>query len=389
MPVEEEDEETERKVGTVVSLSFVSFVSSWFIPMSDTLNIGIIGAGGIAQKLHLPDIAQTPGLRVVALSGRKEPRLRSLAERFDVPRFTTDPHTILSDDSIDAVVVATPHPLHVSAGLEALRAGKHVLMQKPLCGEMAEADAFARAVAASDRTVLCLPHFGDAAYRAREMVREGAIGTVSGAYCRASHGGPEVYYAEVRDGFGETGTDLWFFDASQASVGALFDMGVYAVAQLVALVGRVVRVFGRATTIAKPTALEDTATLLLELENGALGTAETGWCDPARTGGWRVHGTTGKLQSPGEGGAALTRWEPGSYTREDIPPIPHTVAVDGAGPGGMHAHWRDCIRAGRQPPLSHAWAARHVTEILLAGLESSRTGQAIEIRSSPEPEGSQ
>jgi predicted dehydrogenase len=351
----------------------------------ETLNVGIIGAGGIAQKLHLPDIARTPGLQVTAIQGRKEHRLRSLAERFDVPRITTDPQALFSDDSIGGVIIATPHPQHVAAGLEALRAGKHVFMQKPLCGDMAEADAFAAAVEGSDRTVFCLPHFGDAAYRTRQLVHEGAIGTISGTYCRASHGGPEVYYAEVRDGFGETDADLWFFDANRASVGALFDMGVYAVAQLVAMVGRVVRVFGRATTIAKPTTLEDTATLLLEFENRALGTAETGWCDPARTGGFRVHGTTGKLQSPGEAGAALIRWEPGSYTREDIPPVPHAVDVTGASPGGMHAHWLACIREGTHPPLSHAWAARHVTEILLAGLESSRTGRAIDIRSSPEP----
>src|SRR5438309_388107 len=321
----------------------------------EVLNVGIIGAGGIAQKLHLPEIARTPGLRVTCLAGRKEHRLRSLAERFDVPHTTTDYRALLADDRIEGVIIATPHPLHVRWGLKALKAGKHILMQKPLCGDMAEADAFAEAVAASDRTVLCLPHFGDATYRAREMVRASAIGTISGAYCRASHGGPEVYYAEVRDGFGETAGDLWFFDANQASVGALFDMGVYAVAQLVAVVGQVVRVFGRATTIAKPTILEDTATLLLEFENGALGTAETGWCDPARTGGLRVHGTTGKLESPGAGGAALTRWEPGSYTREDIPPVPHAVDVAGAGKGGMHAHWLECIRAGIQSPLEHVW----------------------------------
>src|SRR5205807_6479067 len=155
-------------------------------------------------------------------------------------------------------------------------------------------DRFVEAVEGTDRTVLVMPHFAPAIYRTRQMVHEGAIGKPSGANCRTSHGGPEVYYAEVRDGFGETGEDLWFFDAQQASVGALFDMGVYAVAQLVAIVGRVVRVFGRATTIATPTTLEDTATLLLEFQNGALGTAETGWCDPARTGGLRVHGTTGK-----------------------------------------------------------------------------------------------
>src|SRR4051794_5410439 len=108
----------------------------------DTMNVGIIGAGGIAQKLHLPDIARTPGLRVTCLAGRKEHRLRSLAERFDVPRITTDFEALLADDSIQGVVIATPHPLHVRYGLEALKAGKHVFMQKPLCGDMDEANAF-------------------------------------------------------------------------------------------------------------------------------------------------------------------------------------------------------------------------------------------------------
>src|SRR5439155_1144486 len=54
------------------------------------LNVGIIGAGGIAQKLHLPQLAEMPEVEVVSLSGRKEHRLRSLAERFNVPRWTTD-----------------------------------------------------------------------------------------------------------------------------------------------------------------------------------------------------------------------------------------------------------------------------------------------------------
>src|SRR5205814_2729027 len=98
----------------------------------DTLNVGIIGAGGIAQKLHLPDIARSPGLKVTCLAGRKELRLRSLAERFDVPRITTDHQALLADESIQGVIIALPHPLHVPVGLEALRAGKHILMQKPL-----------------------------------------------------------------------------------------------------------------------------------------------------------------------------------------------------------------------------------------------------------------
>lgn len=347
-------------------------------------NVGIIGAGGIAQKLHLPQLAQLPGVRVTWLQGRKEHRLRSLAERFDVPRWTTEAGELLADDDLDGIIIATPHPLHVPQGLEALAAGKHLLMQKPLCGDMEEANAFVAAVEKSDRTVLVLPHFAPEIYRSRELIQEGAIGKPSGAHARTSHGGPEVYYAEVRDGFGETDSDLWFFDARRASVGALFDMGVYGVANLVAALGSVVRVMGRAVTLDKPTELEDTATLLLEFENGALGTAETSWCDPARTWVFRAHGTAGKLTMPGENGATLTHWTPGSYTREDIPPVPNPVDASPASRGNVHEHWLTCVRESRQPPLSHAHAARHVTEILLAGLESSRTGRMVEIHSRAE-----
>jgi len=317
------------------------------------VDVGIIGAGGIAQKLHLPQIAAMPEMRVRALSGRRESRLRLLAERFDVPRWTTDHRELLADDRLEGIIVALPHPLHVPVGLEVLAAGRHLLMQKPLCGEMAEANRFAAAVAQSDRTVLVMPHFAPEIYRTRELLRDGVIGKPSGAHCRTSHGGPEVYYAEVRDGFGEAGEDLWFFDARRASVGALFDMGVYAVAALVAVLGTVKSVSGLAATLDKPTTLEDAASLLLQFECGALATAETSWCDPARTWQFRVHGTAGKITIPGQEGAAMTRWEPGSYTREDIPPVPHAVDAAPSGRGNVHEQRAQV----HQPPLrcaSHA-----------------------------------
>src|SRR3712207_6186189 len=103
------------------------------------MNVGIIGAGGIAQKLHLPQISQIPDLKVTHLSGRKESRLRTLADRFEVPTWSTDHHALLADDNLEGIIVALPHPLHVPVGLEVLAAGKHLLMQKPLCGDMEEA----------------------------------------------------------------------------------------------------------------------------------------------------------------------------------------------------------------------------------------------------------
>lgn len=351
----------------------------------EKLRVGIIGAGGIAAKMHLPELAaEADRCEVVLLSGRRESRLRLLSEKFNVPRYSTDYAAVISDPGVDAVCIATPHPHHVEWGLEALRAGKHVFMQKPLAGDLGEADAFVKAAAASDRTVLCLPHFSAPVWSIRGLIDEGKLGKVSSARARTSHGGPEVYYREILAIFGEEASDdLWFFDSKRAGVGALFDMGVYAVAQLVALLGSARRVTAFTATVDKATDLEDTATLILQMANGALATAETGWCDPGRTWSLSINGTRAKVEAPQHGGENARVFSPTALDRDNAPidSVPLELTQQ---PGSSHKHFIDCIEKGTQPPLSHAAAARHVTEILLAALESAKSGKAVEVRSSAE-----
>src|SRR5690349_17491821 len=98
--------------------------------MPGKFRIGIIGAGGIAAKLHLPEVAEEAGrAQVTLISGRKESRLRTLADKWGVPGITQSYDDVIADDKIDGVIVATPHPSHVEWGVKALRAGKHVYMQ--------------------------------------------------------------------------------------------------------------------------------------------------------------------------------------------------------------------------------------------------------------------
>lgn len=349
------------------------------------IRLGIIGAGGIAAKMHLPELAaEGDRCEVVLLAGRRESRLRTLCDQFDVPHYTSDYSAVLSDPRIDAVCIATPHPLHVEWGVKALEAGKHVFMQKPLSDRMDEADMMVKAVEKSDRIFLCLPHFSAEIWTIRKMIREGRLGKIATARARASHGGPEVYYREILQIFGEPPTDdLWFFDSKRAGVGALFDMGVYAVARLVALLGSAKKVSALTATVEKPTDLEDTATIILEMENGALATAETSWCDPGRTWALSVHGTTAKIEAPLYGGVEAKIFSPTALDRDNAP-IRAEDLVMTESPGTAHHHFLNCIEQNKQPPLSHVWAARHVTEILLAALKSAATGESVEIESEAE-----
>ncbi len=346
------------------------------------LRVGVIGAGGIASKLHLPEMATVEDAEVVVLSGRKESRLKTLCEKFDVPRWSQSYEEVIADPDVDAVIVALPHPLHVKYGLMALDAGKHVHMQKPLSTSLDEAEQFVQAAEQSDRTVLALPFVARPhVHAARKLIADGKLGQIASAHARFSHGGPEVYYATIQQILAEeTENELWFFDADKADVGALFDMGVYAIATLVTILGSVTDVTCRMSTVAKPTTLEDTASLILEFENGILGTAETGWCDGARTYGFSIHGTEGKVVNPSLT-SQLVHYRPTSTIDEDAP-LSETLVDTSAWPNvHSHQHWVDCIRAGAQPPLANASTARHITEVMLRGLESSRERRTIEVRS--------
>ncbi len=345
------------------------------------LNVGILGAGGIAALSHLPEIAAVDGMTVRHICGRKEERLRLLSERFDVPRYSTAWGDLLADRALDAVIVALPHPLHAEAGAAVLERGLHLFMQKPLCTTIEEANLLVKLSEAQPKQVIyCRPSFDGAVYEMRRQLAAGAIGAVSGALARNSHGGPEIYYAEVADSFEEARAekDLWFYDADTAGGGALIDMGVYAIANLVALLGKVDYVTARLKTLAKPTSLEDTATLILEFANGALATAETGWCDPARSSYLRLHGTAGKLVRRGD---IIDYIRPSSYEREWAAPL-----VDEIEPTpvlNQHEEWLRCIKRGEQPIISNLWTARHITEIMLAAVRSNEAGARVAVHSEP------
>jgi predicted dehydrogenase len=100
--------------------------------MKDPVRIGVVGAGAIAQIAHLPVLAKMRGAQLVALCDNDRPKARALADRFGVADVFTDIEDLLEDDSLDAVVIATPNHLHEPHTLAALASGKHVLCERPL-----------------------------------------------------------------------------------------------------------------------------------------------------------------------------------------------------------------------------------------------------------------
>lgn len=116
---------------------------------SEELRLGVIGAGRIAQVAHLPAAVKADRIRLTAICDPSPTLTDALARSYGIAGFT-DAEELLAQE-IDAVIVAAPDRLHRSLADQALRAGKHVLVEKPLAGTSADAEALAQTAAATGR----------------------------------------------------------------------------------------------------------------------------------------------------------------------------------------------------------------------------------------------
>ncbi|MGO1074947.1 Gfo/Idh/MocA family protein [Inquilinus sp. CA228] len=116
--------------------------------MARILNVGVVGCGEAAQLLHLPTLRELPDLfKVSALSDPSPMVLDGVAGRTPGAVSYTTPDDLLRDPAVDVVLIASPHVFHAQMVLMAMQAGKHILVEKPMCLTVAEADALVEAEA--------------------------------------------------------------------------------------------------------------------------------------------------------------------------------------------------------------------------------------------------
>ena len=104
------------------------------------IGIAVIGAGAFGQK-HMDAIAQIDDAEVITIMGRREEQIRGIAEQFGIANYTTDFDEAINTPGVDAVIIASPTQLHAQQGIVAMRAGKHVMIEIPMCDSVADAEA--------------------------------------------------------------------------------------------------------------------------------------------------------------------------------------------------------------------------------------------------------
>jgi len=143
------------------------------------LKVGVIGAGHIVQHRHLPVFKKIHDVEVSAICDKEESTARDVAKRFGIRRYYTSLSKMMEEE-LDIVDICTPPQTHVPLAVEAMEAGSHVLVEKPLAMNTRQVDEMYR-VSKKEHVKLCVLHqniFNSAFQKARHMYDKGVIGTL-------------------------------------------------------------------------------------------------------------------------------------------------------------------------------------------------------------------
>jgi predicted dehydrogenase len=204
------------------------------------IHVGIIGTGIIARA-HAQEYAKIPGVTVVAACDLQRPKLEKFCEQFKVANKYENFREMLKRDDLDAVDVCLHNNLHAPVSIEVMRSNKHCYCEKPMAGSYADAAAM---LAVSEETgkhlhIQLSKLYTADTHAARKIIAAGLLGEIYHArsYGYRRRGRPFV------DGYAEKEFNSGYW----ASGGALYDMGVYHISQLLFIMGlpRVERVSGQ------------------------------------------------------------------------------------------------------------------------------------------------
>lgn len=339
--------------------------------MSDKrpVRVAVIGAGLIAQRAHLPSYVAAPEAELSAIVSGRRATAEAAAARFGSPRVLDSWQQAIADPGIDAVDICTPNALHAEIAIAAARAGKHVLVEKPMATSLAEADAMV-AAAREAGVLLAVAHnlrFVPIYMTMQRLIAAGAIGRVFSARGSFMHAGPDEFWGATSD---------WFWQEGQAGGGSLLDMGIHMIDLLRWMVGRpVLEVTAMTARVLKPTFADDNAMVIMRCEGDILASVQSSWsARPVPDRQIAIHGELGNLMMGRSADEPLVlNLQDGAGARKELPLIPAANLL-----GDPFVNFVRAIR-GEAEPLVPGEEGRTSLAIALGAYESARTGCVVRL----------
>ncbi len=356
--------------------------------MNTPLRFALAGCGSIAPT-HARALAALPDAALVACADVVPERAEAFAAEFGLRAVAWQ--DILTDPAIDAVTICVPSGLHAALGVSALRASKHVILEKPMDVSLAACDALIAAQRETGRTlaVVSQHRFDRASQIVRQALEEGLLGELILADARIPWYRTQEYY----DSGDWRGT--WAMDGG----GCLMNQGVHTVDLLRWFAGPVTSLYAQARTAAHVRLeVEDTITATLTFASGAVGTLMASTAAfpgfPARLALLGTRGSAviegdalqtlaiqGREPLVGEAAIAHAVQVATGGTRAATTLAPPELGAGGAWGDAHRAQLADflrCCRAG-DAPLVDGTQGRQAVEVVLAAYESARTGRPYDL----------
>ncbi|NJN95944.1 MAG: Gfo/Idh/MocA family oxidoreductase [Anaerolineales bacterium] len=229
----------------------------------DKIRCGVIGLGWFGEH-HVDALQQLPMAEVTAVCTRRPDRVKEVAEKYQVPKTYTSYHDLLADPDIDLVTVVTHVSDHVQPTVDALRAGKHVFLEKPMANTEAECDQIIAAVDKTDKCFMVghICRFDTAYALAKEEIEAGNIGQILTMHARRNLAG-------------------WITESHLQKISALFGDGVHDLDLMLWYSGaKPVSVYAQTMNTRPHLPNPDLGWAMFRLDSGAIAVIENVWCLP-------------------------------------------------------------------------------------------------------------
>ncbi|WP_121614431.1 Gfo/Idh/MocA family protein [Mesobacillus foraminis] len=337
-----------------------------------TLKVGVIGCGSIAQHRHLPEYDFNQHVELIAVCDINEQRATKVAEKYGVKAYTSYKE-LLESGEVEAVSVCTPNYLHAPISIAALKAGIHVLCEKPMATSTEEAEEMIKVAEESGKKLMIAHNqrFVKSHQKARKLIENGDIGKIYSFRTSFGHGGPEGWSVEGKEG--------WFFQKEKAFVGAMGDLGVHKTDLLRYLLGEEITEVGAfVETSAKDFAdVDDNAVCVLKTESGIIGTLAASWAYVGKEDNSTIiYGEKAILRLEDDPSYSLVaQFTTGEVINYQLGKI-QSNADGGQNNSHVVEQFVDSVLYDKEPPVSGVEGMKSL-QVILAALQSAKTKKIV------------
>ena len=328
------------------------------------IRCGVIGLGWFGEH-HVDTLQQLPFVEVKAVCTRTQSRLKEIKDRYNVPKAYTDYHEMLADKDIEMVSVVTHIKDHLKPTVDALAAGKHVFLEKPMADSVEDCDTII-AAAAKAGTCFMVGHvcrFDTAYALAKEEIEAGNLGTIISMHARRN-------------------LAKWITPSHLKKISALFGDGVHDLDLMFWYSGAKPKsVYAQSLNTRPELPNDDLGWAMFRLDNGAIAVIENIWCLPDNTpyaidARMEIVGTEGAIYIDNSGSGYMVLKKEGLS-------FPHTAywpKVHGRRRGFFKEeleYFTRCVAEGKQPTVITPQESRLVVHAMKTAERSARENKVI------------